>query len=509
MSIVSAYWPLVLDDLKSKIKPSHYQAWFSNVHFIKIEDGGKKVVLSVQSNLCKEYIEQYFAQTLQNSLRKYYPQVTDIAFKIDRQQLTSLPTRESTNTLLDLDKENNKLDLGKENNKGKSNHKQDSANQQNLSLDIRFRKEDVETNNQLRQEKVLPKDNLTNLNPRYTLDNFIVTNYNEIAFSVAQAVIQSPGQSYNPVFIYSSVGLGKTHLLQAIGNKMLQEYPYFKIRYTTCETFLNHYVHSMQKNRAEEFREYYRNVDLLLVDDIQFIAGKESTQDAFFHTFNELYSQNKQIIIGSDKAPRALDNVEERLVSRFNSGMLVHLSKPDLESRIVITKSKVAETGLNLSEQQILRIAQTVQTNIRDLIGVLYRLEAKTRLSSNFLISDADLDRELEQFVVTNTDSSSYLQNTSTLPELILQQVARVWNLKTEEILGNSRKGNIASARQIIMYLYHEYLHLSLPTIAKMLRRSNHTTILYGVRKIKKLLQSESIVDQKLQEIIRAVNLKV
>ena len=355
-------------------------------------------------------------------------------------------------------------------------------------------------NNSISSEpSAFPSSNLNGLNPKYTLENLVIAGHNELAVSVAKSILRQLGTLYNPVFIHSKVGLGKTHLLQAIGQKALENEPSLKIKYATCETFFNHYLTSIQKNQSAQFRHYYRNVDLLLLDDIQFINGKNSTQEAFFHTFNELHEQNKQIIITSDKAPEFLGLIEDRLISRFKWGMVVDITDPNLEDRLAILRDKVERAQILLSENQILQIAETVTANVRDLEGVLNQIKAKLSLGNQIEISQAELENILKINILAS-------ENTLTkTPEKALQVVAKIYGTTHSELIGKSRDKNISTARQILMYLWHKNFGLSLPIIGKMLKR-DHTTILHGTQKIHKEIQMNSEIKNKLNEIFQLLN---
>jgi chromosomal replication initiator protein len=351
----------------------------------------------------------------------------------------------------------------------------------------------------------LPKKSLNNLNPKYTFENFVVTRNNELAVSVCQSVINQPGTLYNPVFIYGGVGLGKTHLIQAVGQKMLEKNPSFNIKYIPCETFVNQFLLAVQKRKMDEFRDYYRTIDLLLVDDIQFIAGKEATQEAFFHTFNELHQLNKQVILTSDRAPKALGGIEERLVSRFEWGMVVDISKPDLEDRIAILQDKTNRLNLLLTPTQIQHIAHKIDSNVRELEGILNRIQAKIRLMPGRDFTDNDLFKIVSDYL---GDSPIQIQfNVSSFtPDRVLQAVCKLFGLSKADLLGSSREKNISLARQITFWFYKHELDLSYPTIGKLFGGRDHTTVMHGCNKIETLRQTDRKIQEKLtlvQDILR------
>ncbi|MBM3208747.1 chromosomal replication initiator protein DnaA [Candidatus Shapirobacteria bacterium] len=322
------------------------------------------------------------------------------------------------------------------------------------------------------EEKVKFDPN-TNLNPRYTLKTFVVGNSNNFAHAAALGIIKDPGNAYNPFFIWGGVGVGKTHLLQGIGQEILQNFPSYKILYANAETFTNELVTALRNKTAGSFKKKYRSVDVLLVDDIQFIAGKEYSQEEFFHTFNTLYLAGRQIILTSDRRPEELAGLEERLVSRFRGGLTVDVQPPDYEMRVAIIKQKCQEKEINIGEEAIQLIAKTVESNARDLEGVLFQIIARasgepvqTELVKNFLgVKNGRKQRRIA-------------------PKRIVAAVGRFFNLKRSELVGPSRTAEIALARQVAMYFLKKELEISLLEIAEILGRRDHTTVIHGVDKI-------------------------
>lgn len=466
MPATQEYWPLVLNTIKTKVSESSYKAWFSRLEFVSTGNHGTKIIIGVPSTFNKQYIESKFKAELRDAIGKYYPQVVHIDYKVSPEQ--DIPKHQQTIDELPLNPSSGS----------------EAFEQSTYQL-----------------SSYLPNRSLSNLNPKYTFENFVVTKSNELAVSVCKSVVNQPGTLYNPVFLYSSVGLGKTHLIQAIGQKMLETNPRFNIKYITSETFVNQFILAFQKRKMDEFRDYYRTVDLLLIDDIQFIASKEATQEVFFHTFNELHQANKQIIITSDRVPKALGGIEDRLISRFEWGMVVDISKPDLESRIAILKDKAERININLTSKQCIRISESVVSNIRELEGFLNKLKAKLQMTLQNHLSD----EELEVLLGVSETSSAPLKidlNISTQsPDKILQCVCRLFAISKAEVLGDSRAKNISLARQITMWFYKYELDLSYPTIGKMFGDRDHTTIMHGCNKIKKLVESDQKIQSKIQMI--------
>jgi len=337
------------------------------------------------------------------------------------------------------------------------------------------------------------------ISPKYTFSSFIVGKGNELAHAAAQAVADRPGDTYNPLFIYGGVGLGKTHLLQAVGNTMLEYNPNLKILYVSSEKFTNEFVSAVKEGRAKEFKERYRNVDLLLIDDIQFIGGKEQTQEEFFHTFNELHQQGKQVVLTSDRPPKAIPSLEDRLRSRFEWGMIADISPPDLETRVAILQTKCQEKNFLLGENITQLIAETIQSNIRELEGVLNKIIAFHKLKN--ITPNLETVRS-----ILSTFENKNIKKTST-PREIIAEVAKYFDISIEDILGKSREKKLSFPRQIIMYILRKELKMSYPAIGSELGGRDHTTAMHAHTKISteiennlKLKQDIEMIKQRLYE---------
>jgi len=326
------------------------------------------------------------------------------------------------------------------------------------------------------------------LNSRYSFNNFIVGPSNRLAHAASLAVAERPSRAYNPLFLYGGVGLGKTHLLHAIGNMCSSQE--LNILYISSEEFTNDLVDAIRMHRTHEFREKYRHIDVLLIDDIQFIAGKESTQEEFFHTFNKLHGQNKQIVISSDRPPKALVTLQERLCSRFEWGLAADIQHPDFETRLAVLRSKAERSDLQISDHVLKRIASLVQSNIRELEGAL------TRVSAFAALNGLQLSPE-----IVETALADFFKNKSEVkPEGILQAVADGFSITVEELSGKDRSRRVALPRQIAMYLLRQETGISLPQIGEILGGRDHTTILYGCEKIADLLERD---DRLRSQIVR------
>lgn len=331
------------------------------------------------------------------------------------------------------------------------------------------------------------------INPKYTFSTFVVGKGNELAHAAAQAVASRPGEAYNPLFIYGGVGLGKTHLLQAIGHAMLEANPATKILYVSSEKFTNEFIGAVKEGRAREFKDRYRNVDLLLIDDIQFIGGKEQTQEEFFHTFNELHQHGKQVVLSSDRPPKAIAGLDDRLRSRLEWGMIADISTPDLETRVAILQSKAQEKDFEITTEMLQLIATNVQNNIRELEGALNKVIAMHQLKGAKPTNDS-VKTILASFAEQN------MRRTLTPRELI-NTVSQFFDVRLDDITGKSREKRIAFPRQIIMYLLRAELKLSFPAIGDELGNRDHTTAMHAHAKIERELDTDLKLKQDVDMI--------
>ncbi len=333
--------------------------------------------------------------------------------------------------------------------------------------------------------------NTTGLNPKYTFESFIVGGSNELAYAACQNVAKMPGIKYNPLFLYGGVGLGKTHLIQAVGNEVIRQQPGSRVLYISSETFVNEFLDSI-RFKKKGFADRYRNVDVLIVDDMQFIAGKEKTQEEFFHTFNALHQSNKQIIISSDKPPKAIPTLEERLRSRFEMGMSIDIQSPDFETRCAILQTKANLSNVSLSQDTVEYLANNIQTNIRELEGALNQLLAYSELHNT------EPDLATAQGLLGSARASRPHHIT---PRQVIERTAKHFQLEPVDITSPKRDKHIVVPRQIAMYLLRSELHLSFPKIAVELGRKDHTTAIHSVEKIEKALKLDYIVRQQVADI--------
>ena len=339
------------------------------------------------------------------------------------------------------------------------------------------------------------------LNPRYTFNTFVVGNNNKMAHAASLAVAESPGEAYNPLFIYGGVGLGKTHLMHSIAHFVLQKNPNAKVLYVTSEYFTNELIESIRNGNnstMSKFREKYRNIDVLLIDDIQFIIGKESTQEEFFHTFNTLHGAKKQIVISSDKPPKDMEILEDRLRSRFEWGLIVDISSPDYETRMAILRKKEELDGYKIDNKVIEYIAKNVKSNIRELEGSLNKIMAYANLEKSE-INLALAEKVLKDIISPN-------EKRVVTPELIINVVAEHFDLSPSDIVGNKRNSKVVFPRQIVMYLCRDMTGITLKNVGKYLGGRDHTTIMNGVEKIEKEIQTSDSTREIIEILKKKLN---
>ena len=330
-------------------------------------------------------------------------------------------------------------------------------------------------------------------NPKYRFSNFVVGDSNQFACAAARAVAESPGQSYNPLFLYGGVGLGKTHLLHAIAQEILHEQPGLQVHYISAEQFLNELINSIRFDRMPLFRERYRSIDVLLIDDIQFLANKERTQEEFFHTFNALYTAEKQIILSSDASPKDIPTLEERLRSRFEWGLITDIQPPDLETKVAILRRKAALRRCNLDDEVALFIASQVRSNVRELEGLLNRAIAFSSMTGRPL--DIDLATETLKEILPQTDSRRNAAE-------IVRAVSKAYGLKVSEIKSRNKAHQISFPRQVAMYLCKQLTDLSFPEIGKQFSNKHHSTVMHSVEKITKLRKEDAELDRLIERLV-------
>jgi len=437
-------WQAVLAQIQLNISQANFATWFKSTEIVSFKEG--EIVIAVPNSFAKEWLENKYGKTIFKILYNLDKEIKDVKYSV-----------------------------------GKSELKVARRPQVPLPSAGQLEFEEFKINKE------------TNLNPRYTFDNFIIGPFNELAHAATWAAAKKPGLVYNPLFIYGGVGLGKTHLLQALGNAVIKNFSQKKVRYIPAERFTAGVVSSIKNHDMEDFKIKYRAIDVLILDDVQFLAGKEKTQEEFFHTFNTLYEANKQIILSSDRPPKAIPALAERLRSRFEGGMIGDIGYPDYETRVAILKAKSQERGVSFSEEILDYIASNIQRNIRELEGALNRLVAYQK------INNQNPNLEITKSLLRSLFLSP---NKVANPKKIIQTVAEFYDLKEREILSNSRKKEIVKPRQVAMFLLREVLKGSYPFIGRKFGGKDHTTAIHACEKIQKELEADEGLSNEV-ELIR------
>ncbi|RAK05431.1 chromosomal replication initiator protein [Halanaerobium saccharolyticum] len=452
-------WKKTLENIKEKITNPSFNTWFSETKAV-MTTAENQLVLQVPNNFIQEWIES---------------QYTDLIEEI----LEDLTGNKWTLILL----------TPKEVKKFKENKKTNNVeNKEDQEAEV------VEENNI--EESELEQNGF---NPKYTFDTFVVGNSNRFAHAASLAVAEAPAKAYNPLFIYGDVGLGKTHLMQAIAHFILKNNPDYKVVYVSSETFTNELINAIKDDNTVNFRDKYRNIDILLVDDIQFLAGKERTQEEFFHTFNTLHESNRQLIISSDRPPKEIPTLEERLRSRFEWGLITDIQKPDLETRIAILRKKADIENLTIPNEVVIYIANKIQSNIRELEGALVKVIAYSSLVDREI--DVDLAREALKDLVNKKKNESIEVNIERIKKIITDD----YNLRMEDMQSKKRTQNIAFPRQIAMYLSRELTDFSLPHIGNEFGGRDHTTVIHAHNKIKEKIENEDDFSNKIERLIDTI----
>lgn len=433
-------WQRTLELLKDELTEVSYETWIKTIEPISINSG--TIILGVPADFYKNQLESKYAFLIKNAVKSAASKEYELVFTVMSHESckTSIIHGDASNC------------------------------------------DDVFT---------------STLNPKYTFDTFVIGNSNRLAQAAALAVAEAPAKAYNPLFIYGGVGLGKTHLMHAIGNYIVSQNPSAKVLYVTSEKFTNELINAIKNYKNEEFRHKYRNIDVLLIDDIQFIGGKEGTQEEFFHTFNALYEANKQIILSSDKPPKDIKTLEERLRSRFEWGLQADIQLPDLETRIAILKKKAQMDKLNVPDNVLAFIADKIVSNIRELEGALIRVIAYSTLTKTEITEELAAEA-LKDILSSNT-------NRVITAGIIQDIVARFFDIKPEEFRSKRRSRDISYPRQIAMYLCRELTELSLPKIGEEFGGRDHTTVIHAIDKISQDIETNPETRRTIEELKRNI----
>ncbi len=440
-------WEQVLGQIELEVSVATFKMWFIDTHIHKQDDG--VVYLSVPSVFAKEWLADKFHKKILKLLRDFGQgkDVRSLEYVISKSQ--------------------DKKETPKEEPK--------KASEPAYELPL--------------QEVYINKDD--NLNPKYTFETFVVGPFNELAHAAAQAVIKNPGVAYNPLYLYGGTGRGKTHLMQAIGNHIKTHYPAKKVFYVTSEKFGVDYMNALQSGKANQFKEKYRKYDVLIMDDVQFFSSKEKIAEEFFHLFNTLKEGNRQFICSSDQHPNHLADVDDRIKSRFGAGMIVDVSAPDYESRIIILKTKLSRLGINLTNDLIEFLAQSVDGNIRELEGVVNSVAMQTQLKG----------REINILELKNlVKNTSKPKKTASVKEVV-KIVSDFYNIEEGSIYEKTRKKEVVKPRQVIMYILREDMNISYPSIGEKLGGRDHTTVIHSCEKVKEDIKSNQTLLQEINHI--------
>lgn len=453
MNDLNTIWKNILEKIKKEVTPSTHNAWLRDTKFDTYNDG--IVYIIVQNSFAKDWIQNKCYTKILNFLREIDPSIKNVEFNI-----TSTPIKDKKVNLKDEDK---KHDI------------KDKISQNNQKNELPLKDHYIDLHD--------------NLNPKYIFETFVVGSFNELAFASAQAIIKKPG-IYNPLFFHGSTGVGKTHLMQAIGNYYKNKLNK-KVYYATSDRFTNDFVTSLQNNKTSQFKEKYRKYDLLIMDDIQFLSNKERTQEELFHIFNYLYDNQKQIIFSSDQHPNYLQNLESRLKSRFSQGMIIDIPKIDTESKMAIIKSKLSQTETTLENNIIQYLAETLEGSIREIEGIINNISIQSDIKGRPLTIDEVKD--MTKNVVKSTKNTSFKD--------ILKAVASFYKVEESSIIEKNRKQEIVKPRQILMYILREDFGHSFSSIGQKLGGRDHTTVLHACDKVKEDIKAEQDLMEEITQI--------
>lgn len=451
-------WASTLAELELQVTKPNYNTWLKNTSAIEVKDG--VLIVGVADDFRKSYLDKHYAQKIHKILFQLSKgEVKSVHFIISHSKATS-PSQPMFQEHLDSNT---------------ASHPVTSASY----VPPTVQSDGIVTS--------------STLNPAHLFSTFIVGKNNELAHAASQAVARKPGSVYNPLFLYGGVGLGKTHLMHAIGNEIIRMNPGLRILYTNSEKFTNEFIHAVRNGQAEEFKNMYRSIDVLLIDDIQFIAGKDSTQEEFFHTFNELHQHHKQIVLTSDRPPKAIASLEKRLVSRFEWGMIADIGVPDLETRMAILEHKAHEKKINLSRDVIQFVASHIHNNVRELEGVLNTINAHMQLKN--------MQPTLENVKEILGSVTPVKKVTAITPKDVILAVGAYYDITIETLVGQSRKREYVIPRQVAMYLMREELRASYPAIGEVMGGRDHTTVMHGCDKVEKALDEDPQIQKDIQLI--------
>lgn len=445
-------WHNALTEIELGTTKANFITWFKQTAIADLRDG--VITLSVPNGFAREWLKSKYHKSILRAIRNINHDIKDVEYIIGKYQ----PAEEVKRKPL---AEKRPFDVG-------------SLPEEEFAL------------------RELSVDPETNLNPRYTFSTFIVGSFNELAHAAGQSIVKSPGLTYNPLFVYGGVGLGKTHLIQAIGNETIRLYPQKKVRYVPAERFMGEIVEALKNQEMGKLKEKYRAVDLLIMDDIQFIARTEKMQEEFFHIFNALYERNKQILISSDRPPKSIPTLEERLRSRFEGGMIADIGLPDRETRMTILKTKAESKGVLVPEEVLWYIADFIKTNVRELEGALNRIIIGSKISN----SPISLENTKRILAYISQEPRRF-----TSVKKVLKVVSEFYDIDEKELTNHSRRKEVVKPRQIAMYLLREEMKSSFPFIGEKLGKKDHTTVIHACKKITQDLKTNPLMENEIRLI--------
>lgn len=451
-------WQAALGQLELRVSQGNFLTWFRGTYILDIKEG--LVVVETPSAFAHEWLSKKYHGSILEVLKGLDPSVQAVHFTIRSSAKAQYPVKRNSRIIA-------------------QKQRLSAPTKKVLSAPLRA--------------VASASPFMTTLNPKYTFESFIIGPTNEIAHAACQAVAAKPGDSYNPLFIYGGVGLGKTHLMHAIGNSIIKDNPQSKVLYVTSEKFMNDFVQGLRNSTVQAFKKHYRDIDVMMVDDLQFLAGKGKTQEELFHTYNALYSQNKQIILSSDRSPKSLATFEERLRSRLEGGMLVDIQRPDYETRLAIVESKAWGTDVEIEPEALAYIAKNIQKNVRELEGALQRVIGHCEVNKQ--VASLEYTKKVLEGILDNP------QQKSIDPQRVIQVVSVYYNLSLEELCGKRRKQEIVRPRQVAMYLLRKENNASFPAIGHQFGGRDHTTAMHACEKITKLLEHDESLMQDINFI--------
>ena len=464
-----------MSELEVSLSKANFGTWLRDTFIV--EDTGETITIGVPNTFYLDWIRNKYHKNIAEALRKLRPTLRDISYKVATKiSIPSIELSPVTTQVAPSAPNYSEPIILPEN--GSTPSYAEPASQQAAFTG---------------SESVVPAGH-TPLDPTRLFTNFIVGSSNRLAHAVSLAAAEEPGQKYNPLFLYGGVGLGKTHLAHAIGNEIRAKKPNARIVYVSCEVFTNEFIEAIQKNQNEAFKRRYRQADVLLIDDIQFMSGKERTQEEFFHTFNALHQGKRQIVLTADREPQNIPELEDRLTSRFAWGMVADIQPPDFETRVAILRAKCVERGYTIGNDTIEALAQVIQSNIRELEGALQRVITQSSIEGQPLSPDY-VARVFSQVAIATSRSRQVSTNR------IIQIVSEFFQLEAEEVIGTRRYKELVYPRQLIMYLLRHELSYSYPKIGKEIGGKDHTTVMHGVEKIEKEIARNTTIQDDLSKL--------